>query len=228
MHYYRQQKNGQGVLDAWLEMQYGWKPMVSDVHSSMVTLYDNMNAGKNLSHILCRKRAREKFRSNQKMADVLGSRFNWRVLNNVSATATFHYTLDDPIRAQVGGLGLNDPLLLGWEKTPYSFVVDWFFPVGNFLQARSADYGWRFEGGSVSNLAKMEATGEMVSASGSNGAANVNISQTRPAKARGHRFYRVVQPNNVPPTAIPPSLKNPFTATHVANAFALLVGAFRK
>jgi len=31
-------------------------------------------------------------------------------------------------------LGLTDPLSVLWEITPYSFVVDWFIPIGTYLE----------------------------------------------------------------------------------------------
>lgn len=33
--------------------------------------------------------------------------------------------------------GLTDPASIVWERIPYSFVVDWFLPIGNFLQSRA-------------------------------------------------------------------------------------------
>jgi len=33
--------------------------------------------------------------------------------------------------------GLTDPASVLWELTPYSFVADWFIPIGNYLAARS-------------------------------------------------------------------------------------------
>jgi hypothetical protein len=35
----------------------------------------------------------------------------------------------------LGALGLNNPAGVLWEKLPYSFVIDWFLPVGNYLEA---------------------------------------------------------------------------------------------
>ena len=31
-------------------------------------------------------------------------------------------------------LGLTDPLSVAWELIPYSFVVDWFYPIGTYLE----------------------------------------------------------------------------------------------
>lgn len=33
-------------------------------------------------------------------------------------------------------IGLTDPAVVLWELLPYSFVADWFIPIGDFLQAR--------------------------------------------------------------------------------------------
>jgi len=32
-------------------------------------------------------------------------------------------------------LGLVDPVQIAWEVVPYSFVVDWFLPIGTYLSA---------------------------------------------------------------------------------------------
>lgn len=37
------------------------------------------------------------------------------------------------VRLLVGALGLNNPLGVMWELVPFSFVVDWFIPVGETL-----------------------------------------------------------------------------------------------
>lgn len=47
-------------------------------------------------------------------------------------------------------LGLLNPFGLAWDLVPYSFVVDWFLPVGPVLYAMSAPAGLIFVDGSVS------------------------------------------------------------------------------
>jgi len=41
-------------------------------------------------------------------------------------------------------MGLINPAEVAWELTPWSFVVDWFIPVGNFLEALTARAGVTF------------------------------------------------------------------------------------
>lgn len=40
--------------------------------------------------------------------------------------------------------GLNNPSLIAWELVPYSFVVDWFLPVGDYLERLGAFSGLKF------------------------------------------------------------------------------------
>lgn len=44
-------------------------------------------------------------------------------------------------------LGLTNPLAIAWEVVPFSFVVDWFLPIGNFLSALTAPIGVTFLAG---------------------------------------------------------------------------------
>lgn len=47
----------------------------------------------------------------------------------------------NPGLRQLNGLGLLNPALLWWELLPYSFVVDWFLPVGDVLTSLTAGIG---------------------------------------------------------------------------------------
>lgn len=47
-------------------------------------------------------------------------------------------------------LGLANPISLAWDLMSYSFVVDWFVPVGPVLSALSARFGLKFVDGSIS------------------------------------------------------------------------------
>jgi len=41
--------------------------------------------------------------------------------------------MSSSVKAYAAGLGLNNPIAIVWEAIPYSFVIDWFFKVGNLL-----------------------------------------------------------------------------------------------
>lgn len=43
--------------------------------------------------------------------------------------------------------GLINPLSIAWEVVPFSFVLDWFIPIGATLQAITASVGLTFNAG---------------------------------------------------------------------------------
>jgi hypothetical protein len=68
-------------------------------------------------------------------------------------------TIDDSFYLQLNDVGLANPLLTGWEVTPYSFVVDWFIGVGDFLSAVNAfTGGYKFKAGSVTRFWDLSTT----------------------------------------------------------------------
>lgn len=48
------------------------------------------------------------------------------------------------------GIDIANLPSIAWELTPFSFMVDWFYPVGNSLEALSATRGLKFEFGYLS------------------------------------------------------------------------------
>lgn len=55
--------------------------------------------------------------------------------------------VDSPGLYQLDNYGITNPLLLAWELTTLSFVVDWFLHVGNFLDGLVPPIGLSFAGG---------------------------------------------------------------------------------
>lgn len=60
------------------------------------------------------------------------------------------YRMNSEDRARLAQTGIDNPALLAWELLPYSFVVDWFLPVGNYLESLNAFSGFSFVSGWVS------------------------------------------------------------------------------
>lgn len=52
-------------------------------------------------------------------------------------------------------LGIN-PLLTAWELVPYSFVVDWFIPIGDFIGQFGSSVGLKFISGTTAYFEKCE------------------------------------------------------------------------
>jgi len=112
------------VGGTWLEMQYGWKPLLSDVHSSMEAYHKLSSKPRTVSG-----RVRH---------SVPGTNYSYGSYIATSSSGNFRaqyvYELYSPISVP-DSLGLTDPLSIAWEILPFSFVFDWFIPVGNYLDS---------------------------------------------------------------------------------------------
>jgi len=122
-------------------------------------------------------------------------------------------------------LGITNPLLIGWELVPFSFVVDWFLPVGNWLESVDAMLG--YESAYYSSSFRVEAIwnddfGQRINAPSGPG----YISAYYSGNKRLFQLKRSVS-NSVP---IPkfPRIKDPFSLGHMANGLALLTQVFRR
>lgn len=116
------------LSEANLALQYGWMPLLQDAEGAAQALAQQLN-----------NPAVQTYRARK-----------WKPLTGVPNSSavqvgTWFYT--GKVQAQliarlkevnvVGLNGLLDPSSVLWELTPWSFVADWFIPIGNYLQARS-------------------------------------------------------------------------------------------
>ena len=115
----------QWVASHWLQLQYGWKPLVQDVFSAMGHLAYMQNRPQTLVYRASRNK-KGAVKSGSPSYTLGGSSVQGKrivaKLTNINEAAL---------------VGLTDPASLAWEKLPYSFVADWFVPIGDYLSARA-------------------------------------------------------------------------------------------
>jgi hypothetical protein len=121
------------VSNSILELQYGWRPLLSDVHGAAHTLANRLNVDWQTTYRVKREK---------RIHEVVGSPGpSWvrqgRRLVALKVVLKTRPTLSTQLH-------LNDPLSVAWEVLPWSFVADWFLPIGSYLSAvdtyRSFDY----------------------------------------------------------------------------------------
>lgn len=134
----------------WLEYVYGWRPLLADVHDAAELLAEKIETDQGYGGTL---------KSSGKSAKWTETFFNEGYGAPDSETKTEYrtryvanYYLDDEGKALLAQTGISNPLLLGWELLPYSFVIDWFYPVGSYLESLTAFDGFVLNDGSVSHL----------------------------------------------------------------------------
>lgn len=134
----RDQPRGRTIPQKWLEMQYGWKPLLSDVYGSVDALSrhpaDNWivtGTGIESEEV---KRSKDGTVSSD-ICDV-----------DVEAMRGVFCRIDaipqNDLLMAFSSLGVTNPLQVVWELVPFSFMVDWFLPIGSYLESLDAMLGY--------------------------------------------------------------------------------------
>lgn len=135
--------------DAWLELQYGWLPFLSDIKSAAELLADVVVRERNrIGTIRARSKRAVVSNGTTGFIPIAGPVTDNRLVLIDGSTRTqyeknivFHYEVDGEVTRTLSQLSLSNPLEVAWELVPFSFVVDWMLPVGNYLSNMSALHG---------------------------------------------------------------------------------------
>ena len=207
------QKRGfrKSASDQWLEWQYGWKPLLSDIYGGAELLQKGFR-DKPVVRV-----ARKVSRSSTQSGPVANP--DYKGVCTVSVIAIGFYKVNDEFSTQLSSLGLINPLEIAWELTPWSFVVDWFLPIGDWLTALTASTGMDFIDGCFSIKARGDFLRENIPLSVPPAGA-LNVRRDLRVYNKAFAFQRI-------PFSGAPSgqlyMKSPFKSeTRIYNAIALI------
>jgi len=124
----------------WLEYEYGWRPLVSDVYDSLSAYHNKLKTGMQIT-----KRADSAPGGNGQAAMPDLQYFHMvKGRGGGNVRTTIGGTVINPTLANLNALGILNPLDIAWNLTRFSFVVDWFLPVGDYLKGLTASAGLGF------------------------------------------------------------------------------------
>lgn len=137
--------NSKELANRWLELVFGWRPMLQDIEDSIIAL-----AKARERVFRTRIAAAATFR--QQEANTNESWEGLPVRRSENAIYARRYVLFVDIthdgRKSLSELGITNLASIVWEVTPFSFVWDWIFPIGRFLDSLDAFAGLSFSKGS--------------------------------------------------------------------------------
>lgn len=211
----------QAAANGWLALNYGWKPLLRDIHDSAKALADIQHKDYSRQFFAT---GHASSRSSGAVSSPLGTS---RRVSTHSVKYGMCYTMNDgkPPVEQI--LGLVNPLEVVWELIPFSFVVDWFFPIGNYLQQlgawsdRSHSLVWCYR----TDFGEYEQSWVLSNSSSSIRGTGEIITSSDEWYATGHAITWERSLTGVPTPQIP-RFKNPVSLSHAASALALLSSAF--
>lgn len=218
------QRPGQYLATTWLELQYGWKPLLQDVHGAGRLLAERLSDPSNVTYARATASA-----SKHEVWPYVDYTFG-SVPNACTyrRKTTCKYIVaaraSNEVAQKLAVTGISNPALLAWELVPFSFVVDWFLPVGNYLEQLNAYNGFEFI-----QCNKVLFTRGTLDMSFSRSYVTAIPYGVFSAYASGSGFAGGVRYErgavSRPPT-VPPVFKSPLSLVHTANALALLQTTF--
>lgn len=213
------------VPEFWLEVQYGWKPLMSDVYDAMKAVdFHQVNNNYRFSKSVAISQTDPAVRSQTFYDGRYPADFQFKMifdrLERVKLRCDYQIDTSGAL-ATLASLGLTNPIDLAWERLPYSFVIDWFIPLGKWFNSFDATLGRSFIAGTRSNSIRETCTSGQLLPTGTSPGFYV-LGKTVGLEYNFFQFDRYVL-TGFPSPALP-AFKNPCSPTHVANALSLLVG----
>ncbi len=216
---------GSSVPSRWLELQYGWKPLLSDVYGATDALArrsesDWIVTAKDMAYL--RDYNEVLYPGNRSVCGYLSGSSLRGVAVRIDAIP------QNDLLMSFAAMGITNPLEIGWELVPFSFVVDWFLPIGDFLNSLDAMLGYGPAWTSISTLSRYHWKHHPMSGSftdSSSGATtSTNRSGVSDAEIKTVGLTREALSGVPLPTM--PRFKDPRSLGHMANALSLLSQVF--
>lgn len=139
----------------WLEFQYGWRPLLSDIYGACELIADTYYRKPSV-------RFTGKARASTTYVELTGyyvpfGNASWcsgikagtwasqdTYKHDFRSNTVLEFREPESMRRVFSQTGITDPALLAWEVLPYSFVIDWFIPIGTYLENINATCGLDF------------------------------------------------------------------------------------
>lgn len=215
-----------GFFKRWLALQYGWLPLLSDIHGAVS---DSVTSLSRLSPDLSVKRVL-KVPYKHPIGPVTNATYG-SLLPTETIDKSFYgvkvrldYSVDNLVLSNLSNVGFLNPWLIAWELVPFSFVVDWLAPVGNWIEALDATQGLTFKGGTCTTFYKLDVVSKCVKRTNLravNTIREIDVSSNYQAFGMNRSVY------SHSPFPVP-YVKSPVSGTHAANAIALLANILLK
>ena len=218
------------VASNWLQLQYGWKPLLDDIQGMMVAAGRLNSPNDFVQRASSSATAQREYRLAYPPAGPATGSAVGQTTFIVTTTCKFkiRFRVDSPLNNFLAQTGFTNPINLAWELLPLSFVADWFLPVGNYFQSMSAWDGVTFLGGSKVRFSKIRGDSTF-DYHGPHGAEpTIHVDHTATSRREEIRLIRDVISSF--PSSVLPSFNGAGiqAGNRAANAIALVVSTFKR
>ena len=110
------------ISGRFLEMRYAWEPTINDVFEA-ATAFEEITKGPRQQLFRAAKR--------KSLASYYNTNY-CKVNQQVEVRRSYLFEMYEEL-GFARQLGLANPATILWERIPFSFVLDWFIPIGTYL-----------------------------------------------------------------------------------------------
>jgi hypothetical protein len=229
--YLRKQKFDSNVAQfaaqSWLEYSYAWKPLLSDMYAQAENLATYLT-----EHSYVVREARASAKTERTYFETVNqSSLLWKTTKRVKVmnrrSYVVRYRIPEGAKTVANVFGLENPALIAWELVPFSFVADWFLPIGSFLEGLTAYRGLEFAGGTTTwtRRANIECTISLLGGSGTN--PRQWTDNLKPEVATNQIVGKTRDVLTSFPEPRLPEFKDPRSFAHAASAISLIQSVFK-
>lgn len=216
----------------WLELQYGWKPLLQDIEGLLKVMGTMDGPSDFVQKVRGSASAGRQYVDPTYPSEPLieggASAGNSTFTITTHAKFVIRFRMENPLLALFAQTGFTSPISLAWEILPFSFVADWFLPIGSYFEALEAWRGMTFLGGSKTTFTRIK-TDSTISVSGL-AVGNPTVNITLNADYRNEQVRLVRTALATWPSPVLPSFNSSGLSGGLrgANAIALLGQAFKR
>jgi hypothetical protein len=222
----------QGLARNWLELQYGWKPLLNDIHYAVEAIGKLVLPDATVGSVKA-SASHEEIASGVLEPNYVGHPplcGSWHKVTRTTTRFGLRYRVSNPLRAFASQSGFTNPVSLAWELLPFSFVVDWFLPIGPYLESFDSWGGLELLDGWETTFTRCEIGYSRYYAGSTwpDGDVHVNEYWEQTGKMEQDEILLTRSKLSGFPSLGFPDFKNPFSTGHALNGVALLISTFGK
>lgn len=215
----------ENIRDGWMEVQFGLKPLMYDIHDAGAALDESIFEHDNGLLVVAKAGHTVKGKISVPLP-ITNAPFQTHLIcdTSVSCHASVSYKVPTDGVSRITTLGLDNPASILWEATCLSWMVDYGFGVGDWLSSFTAANGLEYIDGSMSTTQRCTA----------NEVQHTNLHphnvwekkpSTRGVVLSSGTFTRELLASGVTP-AIAPQIKSKMSLVQLANSLSALSTMF--
>lgn len=135
--------------NAWLGLTYGWTPLLHDVYNAAETLAETATLEENREMRVTAVTRMQDSRITQNVGVASSPQITVRKIRIQKESRRGVWRFKPTNWNVAGSFGLLNPASVAWELVPLSFVVDWFLPIGRYLEGLDVPMRFQHLGGTL-------------------------------------------------------------------------------